>query len=172
MRKILLIIVPISIILVLIIEGIYPTRPLQEGVIIDKILVEKSKRKMYVYSNNQLIKTYRISLGKVPNGAKEFEGDKKTPEGLYSINDKNPNSDYHKNLGISYPNKQNVEFARKHNMNPGGQVKIHGLNRKVSWIGRFHLLIDWTAGCIAVTNSEIDELFDAVSIGTPIEIRK
>ena len=147
-------------------------KPLDKSVIIDKIIVEKSKSRMYVYSNGILLKTYKISLGKNTKGAKEFEGDNKTPEGLYIINDKNPNSKFHKNLGISYPNEIDIENAKKIGKKPGGQIKIHGLNNKYSWIGRLHLLINWTAGCIAVTNKEIDELYNAVPIGTQIEIKK
>jgi murein L,D-transpeptidase YafK len=122
-------------------------------------------------SNNQIIKSYKISLGLVPKGHKEYEGDKKTPEGLYFINDKNPNSGYHKNLGISYPNEQDIKHAESIGKSPGGLIKIHGIKNGFAWIGRFHLLFDWTLGCIAVTNREIDELYENVEIGTPIEIR-
>jgi murein L,D-transpeptidase YafK len=118
----------------------------------------------------QLVKTYKISLGKQPIGVKEFNGDKKTPEGLYLINDKNPNSRYHKNLGISYPNKDNIEDAKRLGKHPGGAVKIHGLRNKTGFISKFHRWFDWTLGCIAVTNEEIDELYNAVKIGTAIEI--
>jgi len=122
-------------------------------------------------SNNEIVKTYKISLGKVPKGAKEFEGDKKTPEGLYIINDKNPNSKCHKNLGISYPNEQDIEHAKKMGKSPGGLIKIHGMLNGYGWLGRFHLFRDWTAGCIAVTDKEMDELYENVKIGTPIEIK-
>jgi murein L,D-transpeptidase YafK len=172
MRKILIILI------VLIIAGLgifafsQTDKPLDKSAIIDKIIVEKSKRKMFVYSNGELLKTYKISLGKKPTGTKEFEGDNKTPEGLYFINDKNPNSKFHKNLGISYPNEKDIENSKKTGQKPGGQIKIHGLNNKYNWIGKAHLLMDWTAGCIAVTNNEIDELYNAVPIGTQIEIRK
>ena len=168
----------ILIVLILIIAGFgifafsQANKPLDKSVIIDKIVVEKSKRKMYVFSKGQLLKTYKISLGRNPLGDKQFEGDKRTPEGDYFINDKNPHSKYHKNLGISYPNQQDLEEAKKIVRNSGGQIKIHGLNNKYSWIGRLHLLMDWTAGCIAVTDKEIDELYFAVPIGTPISIRK
>lgn len=147
------------------------TTPKLDGSIIDKIVVEKSKRKMYLYANNQLIKTYKIALGKHPRGGKKYEGDKKTPEGLYIINSKNPKSEYYKNLGISYPNKKDKEDAKKDGKNPGGDIKIHGLKNGWGWIGQIHLLTDWTAGCIAVTNKNIDELYDIIKIGTPIEIK-
>jgi murein L,D-transpeptidase YafK len=172
MRKILIILI------VLIIAGLgifafsQIDKPLDKSATIDNIVVEKSKRRMFVYSKGELLKTYKISLGKKPIGTKEFEGDNKTPEGLYFINDKNLNSKFHKNLGISYPNEKDIENSKKTGQKPGGQIKIHGLNNKYSWIGKAHLLIDWTAGCIAVTNKEIDELYNVVPIGTQIEIRK
>lgn len=147
-------------------------KPLDESVIIDKIVVEKSKRRMYVYSKEILLKTYKISLSRYSKGDKEYEGDKKTPEGIYFINDKNLISEFHKNLGISYPDKKDIEEAQKIGKNPGGQIKIHGLNNKFGWIGKLHLLFDWTAGCIAVTDKEIDELYKATPIGTKIEINE
>lgn len=117
------------------------------------------------------MKTYRISLGKKPVGDKQFEGDNKTPEGLYTINDKNPHSGYHRNLGVSYPNASDRRKAAQLGKPVGGSIKIHGLPNKVPFLGRLHLLYDWTAGCMAVTNEEIEELYNAVAIGTPIEIK-
>lgn len=148
-----------------------PAKPLDKSVMVDKIVVEKGKRKLHAYSKGKLMKTYRISIGRNPKGDKEFEGDRKTPEGFYFINGKNPNSGYYKNLGISYPNKADVEHAKTLGKKPGGLIKIHGLKNGRGWIGRLHLLKDWTFGCIALTNTEIDELYVAVKIGTPIEIR-
>lgn len=149
----------------------YPEDKLPSNIQIDKIIVYKSKRQLLVYSDEKLLKTYTISLGKQPNGAKEFEGDKKTPEGLYSINDKNKYSGYHKNLGISYPNKLDIENAKKLGKPTGGDIKIHGLRNQTGFISKFHRWFDWTLGCIAVTDEEIDELYNAVKIGTPIEIK-
>jgi len=117
------------------------------------------------------VKTYKISLGRSPKGAKEFEGDRKTPEGFYTINDKNPNSGWHKNLGISYPNQKDINHAKSLGKSPGGLIKIHGLPNDNNYIGRFHGLFDWTLGCIAMTDKEIDELYKHVEIGTTIEIR-
>lgn len=149
----------------------YPEDPLPQNIQVDKIVVYKSKRKLLAYSNEQLVKTYKISLGREPVGDKEFEGDKKTPEGIYTINDKNPNSGYHKNLGISYPDKTDLEHAKRLGKPPGGDVKIHGLRNKTGFIGKFHRWHDWTLGCIAVTNDEIDELYRAVEVWTVIEIK-
>ena len=126
---------------------------------------------MLAYSKGHLIKTYRISLGRNPIGHKEYEGDKKTPEGHYYINDKNPNSGYHKNLGILYPNKEDIENAKRLGKPVGGDVKIHGLRNGIGFLGKFHRWYDWTMGCIALTNEEIDELYNAVAIGTQIEIK-
>lgn len=149
----------------------YPEDKLPADTQIDKIVVYKSKRELLAYTNGQLLKTYKISLGSQPIGNKEFEGDKKTPEGFYYINDKNPNSGYHKNLGISYPNKNDIENAKRLGKLTGGDVKIHGLRNTNAYIGKFHRWQDWTLGCIAVTDEEIDELYNAVKIGTRIEIK-
>ena len=148
-----------------------PFKHLDHSVSIDKIVIIKHKRKLDLISNNQIVKTYKISLGRVPKGKKEFEGDKKTPEGLYFINDKNPNSNYHKNLGISYPNEQDIKNAEAVGKSPGGLIKIHGIKNGYGWIGRFHLLFDWTMGCIALTDREIDELYENIAIGTAVEIK-
>ena len=149
----------------------YPEKKLPPNVEIDKIVVLKSERKLQAFSNGKLLKTYTISLGRNPVGTKEFEGDKKTPEGLYTINDKNPNSGFHKNLGISYPNQEDIKRAEKIGKPVGGDIKIHGIRNRMGIIGKFQRLSDWTAGCIALTNSEIDDLYEHTPIGTPIEIR-
>jgi len=150
----------------------YPGKPLPEGIIIDKLVVYKSKRKMEAYANGGLIKTYDIALGKDPVGHKQFEGDNKTPEGSYIINARNPNSAYHKNLGVSYPNESDKETAAKLGKPAGGDIKIHGLKNGRGYIGKCHRLKDWTAGCIAVTNDEVDELYAAVKENAEIEILK
>lgn len=148
----------------------YPGSKLPEGAVIDKLVVYKSKRKMLAYSGNELLKTYIVSLGKNPIGHKQFEGDCKTPEGIYTINDRNPNSAYYKNLGVSYPNEADKEYAQKLGKLPGGLIKIHGLRNNRGYIGKFHRFKDWTAGCIAVTNEEMDELFTRVKQDAVIEI--
>lgn len=137
---------------------------------IDFIKVDKSERKLFVYSDGRLMKVYKISLGKNPNGAKQHQGDNKTPEGVYYINAKNANSVAYKNLGISYPNNKDIDSAKKLGKPTGGDIKIHGMMNGLGFIGMFHTCSDWTNGCVAVTNSEIDELFKYVKIGTKIEI--
>lgn len=126
---------------------------------------------MEAYSDGKLIKTYKVSLGQTPLGDKQFQGDKRTPEGEYRINDKNPNSGFHKNLGVSYPNAMDIQEAKGKGLDPGGEIKIHGLRNGVGFIGKFHRLFNWTAGCIAVTDKEIDELYKSVDLGTTIIIR-
>ncbi len=137
---------------------------------IDRILVIKHKRELIVFSGGEAVKTYRIALGGRPVGKKQFEGDKKTPEGVYYINDKNPHSGYHLNLGVSYPNKSDREYAVKQGKSAGGLIKIHGLKNGLGVIGRFHRFFDWTNGCIAMTDQEVEELYQHVPIGTEIEI--
>ncbi|MFN7044369.1 MAG: murein L,D-transpeptidase family protein [Flavobacterium sp.] len=154
----------------LIVYYFYPEDKLPADIQIDKLVVNKSERQMLAYSNGKLVKIYKISLGGNPIGDKEFEGDKKTPEGNYIINDKNPNSGYHKNLGVSYPNEEDIENAKRLGKPVGGDIKIHGLRNRTGIISKFHRWTDWTLGCIAVTDEEIDELYNAVKIGTPIEI--
>ncbi len=150
----------------------YPEPKLPKGSKIDSIVVFKSKRQLLAYSKGNLLKTYKIALGRQPIGAKQFEGDRKTPEGIYFINDKNPNSEWHKNLGISYPNQKNIENANAQGKKAGGNIKIHGLQNGKGYIGKFHRFKDWTLGCIALTNEEVDELYNAIDIGAKIEIKK
>jgi len=150
---------------------LFPVKKLPNGAIIDRIEVYKSLRKMDVYSNDILLKSYVISLGKNPIGHKEFEGDNKTPEGIYYINARNPNSSYHKNLGISYPNSEDLKHAEQLGKSAGGDIKIHGIRNGIGSISKLHRWKDWTAGCIAVTNKEIDELYLAVETNAQINIR-
>ena len=147
------------------------TEPLPANSKIDHIVVFKSQRQMRVYQGEKLMKIYPISLGDQPVGHKQFEGDEKTPEGIYRINERNPNSRYHKNLGISYPNAQDKAYAQSQGKSPGGLIKIHGLPNGMGQLGRQHLRDDWTNGCIAVTDNEIDELYQHVVHNAVIDIR-
>lgn len=149
----------------------YPEKPLPLNKKITLLVVIKSERVLHVYSSKELLKTYSIALGKSPQGNKEKEGDKRTPEGSYFINDKNPNSSFYKNLGISYPNVNEQNRAKAKGLNPGGDIKIHGIKKEYGFIRKFHRISDWTNGCIAVTNEEMDELYVHVPIGTPIVIK-
>ena len=137
-----------------------------------KIVVYKAKRELITYdASGKEIHTYKVALGFTPEGAKHFEGDGKTPEGIYRIDGKNPNSQYHKNLGISYPNAADKAYAARRKKRPGGDIKIHGLGERFAYLGAAHRQHDWTWGCIALTNDEIDALYAATPIGTPIEIK-
>jgi murein L,D-transpeptidase YafK len=136
--------------------------------IVDSIVVFKHKREMNVYAKGKKMKTYIISLGTKPVGRKRSQGDLKTPEGKYIINDKNPNSIYHKNLGISYPNNDDRKYAHANKLQTGGDVKIHGLPNNPKYKPAEYLNNDWTWGCIAVSNEEIDELYKNVKIGSVI----
>ncbi len=147
----------------------YPEPKLPEGTQIDQLLVYKKQRKMEVYSNNKLIKTYKIAIGANPVGDKEFQGDRKTPEGMYSIYNKNPHSGYYKNLGISYPDSTDIAQAKKIGKQPGGDIKIHGIKNGLGFIRKFHLFTS-TNGCIRVTDEEMEELYHTVNTGTTIKI--
>ena len=137
---------------------------------IDLIHIHKKARKLDLYHKGKLLKTYRVSLGFAPIGHKEQEGDGKTPEGIYTISSKNNKSQYHLSLKISYPNKIDIKKAQKNNLSPGGDIMIHGLGKGFSWMGAAHRFRDWTLGCIAVTNKEIEEIFAATPVGTKVEI--
>jgi len=137
---------------------------------VDMILIEKNKRKMHVLSNGKMLNTYTISLGFRPKSKKQFEGDGKTPEGKYLIISKNANSIAHKSFGISYPNADDCKSAAKYRKPVGGNIMIHGLMNRFWYWGKFHRFIDWTGGCIALTNNEMDDLFKHVDVGCKIEI--
>lgn len=146
-------------------------RPLPSQSIADWILVEKKARRLTLFNKNQPLKSYDIALGRQPDGPKRFQGDNKTPEGRYKIDSRKKNSSYHRALHISYPSPGDVAFASQQQRSAGGDIMIHGLPNGMGSMGSLHLLRDWTAGCIAVTNAEIEELWRAIPDGTPIEIR-
>ncbi len=154
----------------LIIYYYFPEPKLPKGAVVDTLVVHKSAHKMMVYANGVLLKTYTVSFGDNPVGHKQFEGDERTPEGIYSINAKNPNSVCYKNLGTSYPNQNDREQAKQLGKPTGGDIKIHGLPNGQGYIGKFQRWSNWTNGCIAVTNNEMDELYDTVRLGAKIEI--
>jgi outer membrane protein assembly factor BamD (BamD/ComL family) len=137
---------------------------------IDKILIEKKARKLSLISKGEVLKSYKIALGGDPNGPKERQGDNKTPEGSYCIIARNRESGYHRSLQISYPNERDKKRARQLGVSPGGNIMIHGIKKGYSWVGDAQADVDWTKGCIAVTDDEIEEIDRLVPIGTPIEI--
>jgi len=137
----------------------------------DKILIEKKERRLTLLSQGKPLKNYKIALGGNPNGPKERQGDKKTPEGTYVIDSKNRDSRYHLALHISYPNEQDKKRAKKLGVSPGGDIMIHGIKNGFSWLGDAHTAVDWTKGCIAVTDEEIEEIDKLAPNGTLVEIR-
>ncbi len=129
------------------------------------VLVSKSERRMYLLHNGEVLKTYRVGLGPAPAGHKQFLGDGRTPEGDYFINRRNPDSKFHLSIGISYPNAEDIARAAAEGKSPGGDIFIHGRPRKYRDGRR-----DWTAGCIAVKDREIETIYAMVRDGTPIRI--
>ncbi len=117
-----------------------------------------------------VLKTYKVALGAEPVGAKQREGDHKTPEGIYVIDSRNSASRFHLSLHISYPSPADRERAHKLGVAPGGAIMIHGLEPKYAYLGSLHRQTDWTDGCIAVTNAEIEEIWRLVPVGTPVEV--
>jgi len=135
----------------------------------DLVLVKKSERKMFLIKNNTVFREYTISLGKQPVGHKQKRGDYRTPEGLYTVDFRNRKSRFHLSLHINYPNQQDKLRAQQLGVDPGGDIFIHGLpngkNLPLVYKG-----VDWTRGCIAVNNPQIQEIAQYVSDGTPIRI--
>ncbi|MBL3556326.1 L,D-transpeptidase family protein [Marinobacter sp. JB05H06] len=137
---------------------------------VSEVLVRKEERRLYLLSGEQVVRSYRIGLGDNPSGHKLFEGDKRTPEGEYVLDWRNPNSDFYKSIHISYPNEQDRELASAWGLDPGGSIMIHGLPNEAGDMAFAFLGLDWTDGCIAVSNEEMDEIWQLVADGTPIRI--
>jgi murein L,D-transpeptidase YafK len=137
-----------------------------DGPEVTQVIVAKSSRRMYLMHGEEALKVFEIDLGFAPVGKKEFEGDGKTPEGEYVIDRRNPRSDFHLSLGISYPNEEDTAYADKMGKNPGGDIFIHGGPRLFKDKRRD----DWTAGCISVSDKEMEDIYAMVRDGTPITI--
>jgi len=132
---------------------------------VTKVVVRKGARKMQLFHNDRVLKTYEVALGFAPDGHKQFEGDGKTPEGAYRIDRRNPNSRFHLSLGISYPNEADIAYAQSQGKEPGGEIFIHG---KTGYRGKN--LGDWTWGCIAVPDRKMEDIYAMVRDGTPVFI--
>jgi len=145
--------------------------PLPQNTIADHVLVEKAARRLTLFRENKPLKVYRVALGRAPIGPKQQEGDQRTPEGNYLIDFHKQDSDFHRALHISYPGQSDIDRAAAQGVSPGGDIMIHGLPNGRGWIGAFHRRNDWTAGCVAVTNFEIEEIWRAVPDGTAVEIK-
>ena len=138
---------------------------------VDRLVVEKRARTLTLWYAGFPVRAYRIALGREPLGDKRHRGDGKTPEGRYWIDGRNPASRFHRSLHVSYPSLSDQREAIEAGYPAGGAIMIHGLPAGAGWIGKHHARLDWTEGCIAVTNEEIDEIWELVADGTPIEIR-
>jgi murein L,D-transpeptidase YafK len=138
---------------------------------VDRILIEKNARRLMLISQSEVLKSYNIALGGNPIGPKERQGDNKTPEGTYVIDGRNKDSRYHLSLHISYPNERDKNRAKELGVSPGGDIMIHGIKNGFSWVGDAHTEVDWTKGCIAVTDEEIEEISKLAPNGTIVEIR-
>lgn len=161
------------------------TAPLFAAETADRVVVEKAAKILKLMKGDTVLKTYHVSLGRnSADGPKEREGDARTPEGRYRITAHNKHSEFFYSLRVSYPNKDDVERARGLGVDPGGDIMIHGLPELKAWerwglpkdwadyrIVKWHYLVNWTAGCIAVTNTEIMEIAKLVPVGTEIEIQ-
>lgn len=137
----------------------------------DRVLVLKKERTLQLLNQGKVIKAYKVALGGDPVGPKTCQGDHKTPEGIYVLDSRNAHSQFYKSIHISYPSAKDRAAAHKKGGSPGGDIFVHGLPNGYGFLGASHRLKDWTDGCIAVTNEEIDEIWKAVPDGTPIEIR-
>ena len=148
------------------------SQPLPAGAVADRVVVDKSARTLTLLRRGAPLKTYRVSLGGHPAGHKREEGDERTPEGVYRIDSRNARSSAHLALHVSYPSPADAARARARGVRPGGLIMVHGILNGLGWLGRLHRLRDWTDGCVAVTNREMDEIWRAVPVGTPIEIHR
>lgn len=137
----------------------------------DKIIVLKGERRLYLMREGEVLRSYRVALGKQPRGTKLHEGDGRTPEGRYTLDARNAGSRFYRALRVSYPSPADRMRAKALGQAAGGLIMIHGLpNERPAW-GEEHWMFNWTNGCIAVTNREMDEIWSSVDVGTPIEIR-
>jgi murein L,D-transpeptidase YafK len=137
----------------------------------DRVVIIKSQRTLTLYRQGQVLKTYKVALGSHPVGPKAQQGDHRTPEGVYTIDSRNPRSQFHLSLHVSYPNAEDRARAKKLRVSPGGDIFIHGLPPAYSYLGPLHRKWDWTLGCVAVTDQEIEEIWSMVPIGTTVEIK-
>lgn len=146
-------------------------KPPGDPLVADSIVVEKGARTLTLYHRGAPVRTYRVALGGSPLGDKVRQGDRRTPEGLFFIESRNPQSRFHLGLRVSYPSPEHRARAARLGVSPGGDIMVHGLPRRFAYLGAAHARQDWTEGCIALTNAEIEEIWRAVGDGTPIEIK-
>lgn len=137
----------------------------------DRVLVEKSQRRLHLLKDDEIFRTFAVALGIVPLGDKQREGDFRTPEGVYVLDRRNPNSEFFLSIRISYPNRDDVREARERGEDPGGAIMIHGQPNEPTRSEVYYRTRDWTNGCIAVSNSDMIDIWLMTGDGTPIEIR-
>lgn len=140
-------------------------------IVADSLVVEKSRRTLTLYYEGSPVRIYFVALGKNPVGPKVSKGDGRTPEGIYHIAAHNPDSKYHLSLLVDYPNSKDLAVAQAHGLTTGGDIMIHGLPDRFASYGPAHRQTDWTLGCIAVTDAEIEEIWSAVPDGATIQIK-
>ena len=138
---------------------------------VDRIVIDKSDRMLAAYAQGRLIRRLPIALGREPAGQKQREGDNRTPEGIYPITEHKADSDYHLALRLGYPTPHQAAEAQRKGVDPGGDIMIHGIRNGLGWIRTLHRRLDWTQGCIALTNGEVEWLFRSTADGVPVEIR-
>ncbi len=138
---------------------------------VDLVKVDKSERKMYLLEQGKIIKEYRISLGSAPEGHKLQEGDQRTPEGTYTLDYIKEDSSFYRSMHISYPNAADKSQAQERGVSPGGFIMVHGQRNYLGWLAGIAQHFDWTNGCVAITNREMDEFLHLVSVGTKIQIQ-
>lgn len=148
-----------------------PTAARAKAVLADSLVLDKSDRQLTLFYRGEVVQTYGVALGKNPVGDKVRRGDGRTPEGLYYIQGRNPQSKFHLSLRISYPDASHRLNAAKRGVSPGGDIMIHGLPKAFATVGALHRQQDWTEGCVAVTNEEIEEIWRAVPNGARILIK-
>lgn len=137
----------------------------------DRVLVEKSKKTLSLYRGDKLLSTYHVVFGANPVGHKQQEGDERTPEGKYLLDYKKADSAFYKAIHISYPNAHDIASAKKRGVSPGGAIMIHGQRNYFGWASFVTQFFNWTQGCVALSNSDMEAVWSAVEVGTPIEIR-
>jgi murein L,D-transpeptidase YafK len=137
----------------------------------DMVLVKKSEYKLYLIKNKMVLSEYRVAFGANPKGHKQREGDERTPEGKYVLDYKKKDSAFYRSIHISYPNERDKKRAKEAGVNPGGLIMIHGQKNGLGWLSWITQYFNWTDGCIAVSNAAMNEIWEAVNVGTPIEIK-
>ena len=137
---------------------------------VNRVLVRKAEHRMYLLAGDEVVRSYHVLLGLAPNGHKERSGDFRTPEGVYRLGKRNARSDYYLSIQITYPNRNDVERARRKGWLPGGSIMIHGLPNQLHREPEYYETEDWTNGCIALANSDMQEIWSLVASNTPIEI--